>query len=250
MDERRLVMFAAGALTGSLVHNAVVLLASRRRALALTRLLEHDGLVGSGDAPLRLVMMGDSGIAGNGLTDPDAALPRRTARGLAEVLDRPVDLTVLARSGMRTRALLEEFMPAAIDARPDAIVVSVGVNDVLGRVTPARLYTDTVDLVAALREGAPQAALVFCVIPDMRHAPAVPPPINGLLSVLSAQAGNVQREALASVGGTLTLVSLPQPEPGHYGADGFHPGPRGVQLVADAMVDELAAALGAESRAA
>lgn len=85
MDERRLVAFAAGAVTGLGLHNAVVLLANRHRSVALSRQLVHDALVGTGDArPLRLVMTGDSGIAGNGLEDLVSGLragpPRRCWR--------------------------------------------------------------------------------------------------------------------------------------------------------------------------
>jgi lysophospholipase L1-like esterase len=255
VERRYAAVFAAGAVTGLGLHNAAVLLANRRRSVAMSRLLEHDGLLvaasrGASPRPIKLAMTGDSGIAGNGLSDPDEALPRRTAQTLANAVGRPVELLVRAQSGLRTRQIHEQLVPEVIAARPDAVIVSAGVNDVIGRVPPARLRADTVALATDLRTALPDAVLIWCLIPDMRHAPAVPLPASRLLSFLSIQGGHAQREALAAAAPEVIMVSLPQPTAQLYGPDGFHPGPRAVAMVAAALAAELADALvGAEQAA-
>lgn len=92
--------------------------------------------------------------------------------------------------------------------------------------------------------------LAFCLIPEMRHAPAVPPPASRLLPYLSVQGGRAQREALADAGEGIVMVSLPVPTPEPYGKDGFHPGALAVAMIAGALVEEVMVELAATARAA
>lgn len=88
---------------------------------------ELDGLIGRGPGePLRVTWIGDSTGQGVGASSPEHALPRVVARGLG----RPVELTVLAKSGARVADVLAQQLPLLKNTRPQWVFVGIGGNDV------------------------------------------------------------------------------------------------------------------------
>ena len=88
----------------------------------------REGVVGSGDAPLRVLVAGDSSAAGVGVARQEQAVVGHLVRALHGATGRPVAGALRARTGLTTRgvhALLVEAPPFAADV---AVVIS-GVNE-------------------------------------------------------------------------------------------------------------------------
>src|SRR5262245_30764199 len=83
-----------------------------------------DGRVGDGaGAPIRIVWLGDSTAAGVGASSVEQTLPRQVASGLG----RPVELTVLAKSGARITDVVNDQLPKVLalppEKQPDVVLV-------------------------------------------------------------------------------------------------------------------------------
>src|SRR5690606_31160217 len=95
--------------------------------------LPADGLIGElgdagepGHAPVRVVWVGDSLAAGLGVDVVDDT----PAHLVARMLDRPVDLAVLAVPGHTSADVAEHQLPALLEREADLVVLCVGANDV------------------------------------------------------------------------------------------------------------------------
>lgn len=228
-----IVTVAAGARTVARVRQ------SRKVAEALRVTLEHDTLVGEGlGEPTSLIVLGDSAADGYALATPNDAFPWHLASHLATATSRRVRVTSFARDGARTRHVLHEQAPLlrAIDA--DVIAIIVGVNDVFGRVPPARLRADTHELVQALGEVAPAATVVLIGCPDLGRAPGLPQPLRALVGLRCRQASRVQGEVARAAGIRFVDIAA-QTRAEHFGMDGLHPGRTGSLAIARGAVRAL-----------
>lgn len=196
--------------------------------------LPGSGLVshGLGTPPVRIVWLGDSLAAGLGCDHLDETPAHLTAR----LLERAVDVQMLAVPGARAVHVLEEQLPQLDRGSTDVVVVCVGANDVAAP-TPRRQYAAQLD--AILRELAPLPTIVL-TLPDM----AMP---DRLLEPLRSLAGARARwfeTARARVTGrhrhavSVDIASRPAGLTRRAGrrllcADRFHPGPEGYRVWAE-----------------
>lgn len=201
--------------------------------------LDHAATVGDGPGPaLRLLILGDSAARGYGLTDPDAALPRLVGSQVASSMGRPVAVASTATDGHRTADVLAEQVQAVRAVRPDAVVVSVGVNDALGLVGGEALAVATEQLLRAVTDAAEDAAVVLVPCPDLTAAPGFGRVLGALVGLRCRRVAATQLRVARSLG--VATVPLPRPDATMFGVDGFHPGASGhaamAELVADALV--------------
>ena len=189
------------------------------------------------EAPLRMVWLGDSTAAGVGASTADTTLPRQVAYRLG----RPVQLTVLARSGARIGDVLEHQLPRAAALRPEILVVSVGANDathLMGAGTYRRRWRRLVP---------PRGAtLIVLGIPDMGSPPRLAQPLRALVGWRARRLDRFGARWLAGRG-SATYVDIARrtgpafrDDPGRYFArDRYHPNDAGYRLWADAIVARL-----------
>ncbi len=180
------------------------------------------GRTGSG-RPLRLLAIGDSIIAGVGAETLDRALVGCTARALAEIAGVAVEWEARGRSGAKSAEVLAELVPS-IDPRPaDAIVVSVGVNDVTALSTIRAWTSHLLALVAALREHSPAAIIVVAGMPPLHAFPLIPEPLRSLIALRGKTLDAVSRQLLHGRPGVFHVTVAFDMREGSFCADGFHP---------------------------
>ncbi|MGI9120168.1 MAG: SGNH/GDSL hydrolase family protein [Acidimicrobiales bacterium] len=223
----------------ALLAVVAVEVALARRAPMLDDLpLELGGRVGEGAAPvLRALWLGDSTAAGVGASGAMAALPTLVAEGLG----RPVELSVVARSGATVADVVDDQLPLARSGlSPEVIFVSVGANDVTDLTSRADFEESYSRLVQGLPDG---ARVVVLGVPDMGAIPRLAQPLRALagwrgqaLDRVVRSVAQASASAYVDIGGETGPAFRAQPRR-FFAGDDFHPSDEGYRRWADAVLD-------------
>src|SRR5437016_3025648 len=111
----------------------------------------HHGSVPGIGEPLRLLAIGESPVAGIGLSSSDEAVSAATARALARLTRRPTAWRAYGLSGATVRDAMERIVPNIAPEMADLIIIAFGVNDVTAYRSPSGFAKDLVALVNAAR---------------------------------------------------------------------------------------------------
>jgi lysophospholipase L1-like esterase len=206
----------------------------------------REGVTGEG-APLRLLVLGDSAAAGVGAATQDEALTGRIVERLRERFR--VEWRLVARTGATTASTtrhLERIAPFATDA----VVTSLGVNDVTGDVGVARFLALQASLHALLRERFGARLVLASGLPPMGCFPALPQPLRWYLGARAREYDRGLARALPGGGGAEYLPLAGELDAGHMAADGFHPGPAIYEAWGAAAAGRIAQRFGRATAAA
>ncbi|NUS16557.1 MAG: SGNH/GDSL hydrolase family protein, partial [Streptomyces sp.] len=216
-----------------------------------------DGRYGSafahrtGEPPLRLVFLGDSTAAGQGVHRAGQTPGALLASGLAAVAERPVRLVNVAQPGAQSDDLprqVELVLDGGDAPVPDVVVIMIGANDVTHRMPPATSVRLLSDAVRRLRAAGVEVVVGTC--PDLGSVEPVYQPLRWLARRMSRQLAAAQTIAVVEAGGrTVSLGDLLGPEfearPRElFGPDNYHPSAEGYATAAMAILPTLCAALG------
>lgn len=155
MTARGIFLTAVLAAAGALAAWALLTDGPRRADLPVSVPPTPFDVVPKADAPLRLAVMGTSLTARYDW--PDVLATR-----LEACLARPVEMTVIARSG-KTVAWGAQQSGALLAAHPDVVLIEFTANDAdpRRRITPARADTLMGDILAALHADRPAARVIL-----------------------------------------------------------------------------------------
>jgi lysophospholipase L1-like esterase len=204
----------------------------------------RQGEAGEGQR-LRLLVCGDSAGAGVGAATQDEALTGRIVAGLRDRFR--VEYRLVAKTGATTRATIAHLEKLEAFAT-DAVVTSLGVNDVTGDVSVARFLEQQARLRALLREKFGARLILVSTVPPIGRFPALPQPLRWYLGARGAEYNRARERALPDGEGGEYL-----PVPGELGpqvmaTDGFHPGPRVYQAWGGAAAERIASVFGPDGR--
>lgn len=194
------------------------------------------GLTGEGEGEAKLLVLGESTVAGLGARTHELALGGRFAEGLSKRVKRSVRWSVVGRNGVTARRTIDELLPLVPDERFDYILLGIGGNDVMKLSSPKKWRRDMLELLGRLREHSPDAVIFISNCPMIVHSPAIPQPIKGVLWALS----QMHNANIIEFSADLDRVHYyPQPvdvEFDGFFADGIHPSEQGYRDWADAML--------------
>jgi len=201
----------------------------------------------SGQAPLRLLIVGDSSAAGVGAATQDDALAGRLARALVRHTGRDVDWALVARTGHTSAQALLALAALPGMTPVDLAVTALGVNDATGRVSPRRWLAE-LDAVAALLQQRTGAQFVLhCAVPPMQHFALLPQPLRWWMGQQATRLNSALAAHLRSLPGRdmqALPVQLQAQAADLMAPDGFHPGPAGYAAWAEVLAERLARAHG------
>lgn len=209
--------------------------------------LDQDLSIPGSEPAWQLTVLGDSAAAGHGLPHADAGLARQVGRRLAARTGRGVDVRCLAVDGATTATVRAEQVAAldpALDPSVDVVLVGVGVNDAVRGRRPREVREVTAGLLADVAQRAPSAEVVLLTCPDLGSAPGLPAVLRPMLRWSCRRVADVQRQVAAAAGVAVVGADGRLPAAA-FGPDGFHPGVRGVAILADRVERTLAATPGA-----
>jgi lysophospholipase L1-like esterase len=193
------------------------------------------------NSSLKLIVLGESTVAGMGARTHEFALTGQTAAAIARHCGRSVGWQAIGESGITARAALAALVPRLVGQSADLVVMVLGVNDSIGFTTAARWAADVDHLVQAVRAQVGAQPIVLAGVPPMNVFPALSRPLS---FVLGARA-RVLDTATAKLAARLSrLVHVPFEIDGGrelFCADGFHPSELGYKLWGE-QLGEIAAA--------
>lgn len=197
---------------------------------------ERIGVSGESGEPARLLVIGESTVAGLGARTHKEALAGQFASRLAERLGRRVEWSVVGRNGVTARRTIVELVPQVKGERFDYILLGIGGNDVMKLSSPKKWRRDMLDLLGILRRRNPEAVIFISNCPMIVYSPVIPQPIKFLLWELSKMHDANIREFTS---GMERVHYYPQPADvtlDGFFADGIHPSEQGYSDWADAML--------------
>jgi lysophospholipase L1-like esterase len=193
-----------------------------------------------GDPPLTLAVLGDSSAQGVGVADFDDTFGGWLGQHLA---DRGHYVRVVCAAENGTRAEhLDAQVDLVMDARPELVAISTGVNDVRNRTLPRKAAQQLADAVTRLR--ASGATVAVGTTPYLNILTQVDQPLRGLGHLLSRITEREQIRAVEAAGGIPVplgrlLTPLFGADPTLFSADGFHPSQRGYALIGEHLLPAL-----------
>jgi lysophospholipase L1-like esterase len=199
------------------------------------------GTYGEGGDPAKLFIIGESTVAGLGASRHELALAGQFAKHLSKKIVRPVEWTVVGKSGVTARQTIDELLPKMPKENFDYVLIGLGGNDVLKLSTPARWRSDMTELLGRLRESHPRVVIFLSNCPMVCLSPAIPNPLRAILWELSKLHNDNIRDLTSQME---RVFYYPQPIDvtleGFF-ADGIHPSERGYSDWAAAMMKYFSA---------
>ena len=233
----------------ALIAAEAVMAKTRRYAKPDLRLAMRTTIGDSSAAPLRLVLLGDSGAQGVGVANVTDTVGGRLAELLAESLGaaRRVELSSVAVSGSRAEDLATQVARALLGGRPDIAVILIGANDATGLRRPGQAAAHLGLAVGRLRDAG--IAVVVGTCPDLGASPAFARPLRQIVGLLGQRMARAQTIAVARSGGIpIDLATRTGPvfraDAGAFCDDGYHPSADGYRVWAHALFPAVAEAAG------
>lgn len=143
------------------------------------------GKTGEGNDVAKLLVIGESTVAGLGARTHETALAGQFANQLSTRIKKPVEWNVIGRNGVTAQRTIEELVPMIPDRVFDYILVGLGGNDVMKLSSPRKWRQDMTRLLEILRSKSPHATVFITNCPMIKASPVIPHPIKFLLWELS-----------------------------------------------------------------
>jgi lysophospholipase L1-like esterase len=201
------------------------------------------GTNGDGDPVRRLLVIGESTAAGLGARTHTRALPGFMAAEISGRLGGTVHWSARGKGGATTRTVLAELVPAAPEAF-DLTVLTVGINDLLGRRALQPWADDLLALIGALRGAAGRSRLIVSGMPPVHLAPGIPQPLRFVLGRRTRAMDRTIGQVSAASGAAYVPINVAAAGSGElFAPDGFHPSETGyrewARQLATAVPEEL-----------
>jgi lysophospholipase L1-like esterase len=194
------------------------------------------GRYGRGMSPsLRVVGVGDSCIAGIGVSDLRQSVTASYARQLQRRWQCEVEWRVHGVNGATTAAILHNIAPAVPAAQ--VYLVSAGVNDAIQGVEPRRYARNLHRIFVLLRRKSPHSTILFGGLPPLEVFPVLPWPLR---TILAQRARDLHETAIAVAARherTFCFRFPPRMDARHLASDGFHPAESACERWAAGLLD-------------
>jgi lysophospholipase L1-like esterase len=186
--------------------------------------------------PFRLLLLGESTVAGVGASCLDFALAGRLASALAARLQRPVAWCAAGENGITAGEACERLLPLAAEQDYDLVTLVFGVNDTTHFSSSQRWLGALEHLIEHFRG---RGAQVVCTaVPPLQYFTALPWLLRQLLGWRAALLDR-QLSALAlRQGAGYCGVSL-EMQPQFLAIDGYHPSALGYRVWGEHLAEWL-----------
>ncbi len=201
----------------------------------------HEGQTGASGRALRLLVFGESTMAGVGVDTHENGFAGHLARYLSEKMDTAVIWRVVAKSGPTAKRAREQLLPLVEAAPTDLVVIGLGANDAFELSRPGHWGRQVDALIGALRDRLGDVPIVFLSVPPIKAFPAFSGAIRFVIGNLSGlldkeMAFRVSRHhhVWYAAGGLAIADWQAKYQGGDFFSDGVHPSGLAYQIWAEA----------------
>lgn len=184
--------------------------------------------------PLRLLLIGESTVAGVGASCLDFALAGQLAAALASRLRRPVAWRACGENGITAGEALERLLPQVADEPADLVLLVFGVNDTT-HFSSSRSWQESLKGMARHFVGR-GAQVALAGVPPLQHFTALPWLLRQLLG-WRASLLDRQLRVLAEQEGLACCATSLEMRPEFLAMDGYHPSPLGYRVWGESLAD-------------
>jgi len=182
--------------------------------------------------PLRLLVLGESTVAGVGVSCLQQALVGRLAQALAERLARPVSWRACGENGITAAQACKRLLPQVVDEPVDLALLVFGVNDTTHFSSLHRWQSSLACMADALAARGVQVA--FSSVPPLRQFSALPWLLRRLLGARAALLDAGLKQVALRTGAGYYPVAL-EFSAAYLALDGYHPSGLGYRVWAQAL---------------
>ncbi len=144
------------------------------------------GLVEKGKESIRVLLMGESSIAGVGVRTHVEGIAGSLAKTMAAKYNYSVDWEVIAQSGITAAKAAQNLVPKIPLREFDLIVVGMGANNTFNFHSPYRWKSEVTHLIDRLIQAQPNCPIVFLNMPPVHQLPALPKVFQFLMGTLNS----------------------------------------------------------------
>ncbi|MCP8463426.1 SGNH/GDSL hydrolase family protein [Pseudomonas sp. ZM23] len=185
---------------------------------------------------MRVLLLGESTVAGVGVSCLEFALAGHLARGLAGRLRRPVAWHALGENGITAGQACQRLLPLTPEPLPDLVVLVFGVNDTTG-LSSSRVWLGAVgQLIDHYRRSG--VRVVCTAVPPLQHFSALPWLLRQLLGWRASLLDRELRQLAEEQGAGHCSIGLPM-QPQYLAIDGYHPSALGYQVWGEHLAEWL-----------
>ena len=196
------------------------------------------GEVGKG-APISLLAIGDSIIAGVGASTYDKALVGTTSRAISDLTNKSVRWHAIGQIGATSQKVQKRLFHRVKEENYDVIVVSVGVNDVTALVRSHHWRKHLAALIDKLHDRSPKAVMAIAGIPPLWGFPLLPAPLKYILGIRAKTFDRIIREVANQRAYAIHVPLDFKPEAHKFSKDGYHPSESSYQEFGEAVAHEV-----------
>ncbi|WP_256625599.1 SGNH/GDSL hydrolase family protein [Pseudomonas sp. LPB0260] len=186
--------------------------------------------------PVRLLVLGESTVAGVGVSCLQHALVGCLAQALCERHGRPVVWRACGENGITAAQARQRLLPQGLADAPELVLLVFGVNDSTGLTSMGRWQLALGGMAEAFRSHG--ARVAFSAVPPLQHFRALPWLLRALLGARAALLDARLRRVARLVEADYCSVSLPF-SPQYLALDGYHPSALGYRLWAQGLAERL-----------
>ncbi|MTI18788.1 SGNH/GDSL hydrolase family protein [Rhodobacteraceae bacterium RKSG542] len=181
----------------------------------------YGSIAGNGEA-LRLLVIGDSTVAGVGVDSLEDALPHQIAKALNAQTGRPVHWRAAGCNGATSTQVRDHALPHTPQDDYTHVYLSCGFNDLKNFKTKKKWKDGFGGLLYAVRVRYPNANVYWSQMMEPHLMPALKPGLAFVLG-LRRQMINDMGNALCEERGAHWIAPMPDTGPQHFSRDGIHP---------------------------
>lgn len=195
---------------------------------------------GGGGAPLRMLVLGESTVAGTGAPTHALALTGQLAVGLSVRRHRAVAWEAQGANGATLQRIGSEVLDLVRYPDPDIVVLVAGANDAMAGRTTAHWGRDLRGILSGFLDPGRGREIVVAGVPPFRYFPALEAPLNEFLERRAKRLDAVSARVCAELG--VAFVSFADDPPlgeAFFASDRFHPSVAGYGHWASFLLDAL-----------
>lgn len=197
-------------------------------------------------APLSLLTVGESPVAGVGVTTHEEAITGQLAQALSGALRCPVHWSAYGKNGVTAGEALEQVLPRIPEAPVDVALVAFGVNDTTAFRPVVTWRRDLAAVLRTLDMRCKPGLVIVSGVPPIAHFPALPQPLRWVMGLKAQALDAAARDLAAATPRSLYVrLSLDTRDPALMASDGYHPSALGCKAWAALVADACTASVGA-----